>query len=120
MAKQFPADVPFVDGSGNAVSNTNWIFKPDLSAVTGFPPKYWIIAGDVVTLMDSAARDAVDAALLNATRDAIVANLDQVENIMRAFMLVVMDEINVLRGNHSLSDRTAAQLKTAIRNKLGT
>jgi hypothetical protein len=44
-----------------------WIINPDLSAVEGFPSKYWIITGDVVTLMSQAERDAVDAAekLLN-------------------------------------------------------
>ena len=40
----------------------DWIHNPDMSAVEGFPSKYWIITGDIVTLMDQAARDAVDAA----------------------------------------------------------
>ena len=42
----------------------NYVEEPDLSAVTGQPNKYWIITGDVVTLMDAAARAAVDAAEL--------------------------------------------------------
>ena len=40
----------------------DWIHSPDMSAVTGWDSKYWIITGDIVTLMDLAARDAVDAA----------------------------------------------------------
>lgn len=40
----------------------DWIINPDISAVNGWPTKYWIITGDVITLMDQAARDAVDAA----------------------------------------------------------
>ena len=120
MAARFPADTPFVDGSGNAVSNTDWIFKPDLSAVVGFMSKYWIITGDAVTLMTPGERAAVDVAETDSLRDTVVDQLDQVEGILRAFMLVVLDEINALRATHSLSARTVAQLKTAIRNKLGS
>lgn len=43
-----------------------WIINPDLSAVAGFLPKYWIITGDVVTLMTPAERDAQDDADLLA------------------------------------------------------
>jgi hypothetical protein len=97
-----------------------WIHNPDLSAVVGFSSKYWVVTGDVVTLMDQAARDAVDAAEVESRRDQVVAQLDQVEDVLRAFMLVVMDEINLLRGQHALADRTVAQLRSAIRGKLGS
>lgn len=40
------------------------------------------------------------------------------EKLLRAVMLVMLDEINVLRVNSSLAARTAAQLKTAIQNKI--
>jgi len=98
----------------------DWIINPDLSAVTGFPSKYWIITGDVITLMSQAERDAVDAAIVSARRDGTVTTFDEVEDVMRAFARVLLDEINILRTQHSLADRTIAQLKTAIRNKLGT
>lgn len=45
-------------------SNAEWIYDPDMSAVTGQPKKYWITQAfpdDAVTLMDQTARDAVDA-----------------------------------------------------------
>ncbi len=35
-----------------------------------------------------------------------------------AFAKVVMDEINILRQQHSLPDRTISQLKTALQNKI--
>ena len=107
------------DFSGYA-SNATWLYDPDLTAVAGQPVKYWIITGDVVTLMDQAAMDVVDAAELEAQRDAAAAELDQVENILRAFMLIVLDELNILRGNDGLADRTVAQLRNAIRGKLGS
>jgi hypothetical protein len=46
--------------------------------------------------------------------------MDAVEGYDRAFALVVLDEINTLRAQHSLAARTVTQLKTALRNKLGT
>jgi thioesterase domain-containing protein len=64
MAQRYPADAPFIDGGGSAISNAAWIHLPDLSAVAGQPNYYWITQAfpdDTVTLMDQAARDAVDA-----------------------------------------------------------
>ena len=49
MAARFGGD--FTDYASNA----EWIYDPDMSAVTGEPSKYWIITGDVITLMDQAA-----------------------------------------------------------------
>lgn len=59
----------------------DWIINPDLSAVVGHPSKYWVITGDVVTLMDLAARDAVDAQevvdLTLANRAEAAAEIDR-------------------------------------------
>ena len=96
----------------------NYIEAPDLSAVAGEPTKYWIITGDVITLMSQAEQDAVDAAELVASRDALADEIDRNESYTRAFALVVLDEINTLRAAHGLNDRTPAQLKTALRNKM--
>lgn len=122
----------------------DWIWNPDLSAVAGFGSQYWIITGDVVTLMDATQRAAVDAANLVITRDTSVSDLDQVEGVLRAFMLVVRDELNLhadkmnaimtaidnstnyatLKSNIGAivdyPQRTIAQLRTSIRNKLGS
>jgi len=126
----------FVGDFSAYASNAEWVYDPDLSAVSGWPSKYWIIAAypsDSVTLMDAAARAVVDQALLDAARDVVVAQLDRVEDILRAFMLVVIDEMNLLRQqfntttaesaqltNTTFTDRTAAQLRSAVRGKLGT
>ena len=37
---------------------------------------------------------------------------------LKALVLVLMDEINILRAKHALPARTSAQFKTAIRSKL--
>ncbi len=96
----------------------NWISEPDLSAVAGFDRKYWIVTGDVISLMDQVARDAVDAAEDSAQLDAIADQLTQTRSIMRAFAEVVLDEINALRAQHSLPTRTLTQLRNAVRGKL--
>lgn len=97
----------------------DWIINPDLTAVAGQPTKYWVITGDVVSLMDAAARAVVDAAELEASRDDTTDRVDDVEDILRASLLVILDEFNTLRALHGLGDRTIAQMKTGIRNKLG-
>jgi hypothetical protein len=121
-----------------------WIINPDLSAVAGFPSQYWIITGDVVTLMDQAQRDAVDAAALDAQRDNTAEVLAQPEAYPRGYALVALDELNAhaLKTNAILDavdaattladlktriaaiadypQRTIQQMQTAVRNKLGT
>lgn len=98
-----------------------WIHNPDMSAVVGEPSKYWTITDDVVTLMDQAARDVVDAAEVETRRDNVAAQLDQQEDLLRAFASIMVDELNILRAEQKpiLPPRTLAQLKTAMRNKLG-
>lgn len=122
----------------------DWIISPDLSAVVGFDSRYWTITGDVVSLMSQAERDAVDAAAVVASRDAAVAQLQQAEDVLRAFMLIVLDDRNLLAARlSSLLDAidgagslaalktsalaienppqyTEQQLRTAIRNRMGT
>lgn len=121
----------------------NWIHNPDLGAVVGFPSKYWSISGDTVSLMSQTERDAVDLAELNAQRDGQAAQIDDLEGYLRAFALVLLDELNghadkinailtAIDNGANLSavktniaaiadypQRTVAQLKTALRGKLG-
>jgi len=133
LASAHTPDYPTVD----------WIHNPDMSAVVGFDSRYWVITGDVVTLMDAAARASLDAAALEAARDSLAGQLDQTEDILRAVVLMVLDELNAhsakvnalltaidnastlanlktaVAAIADLPTRTAAQVKTAIRSKLG-
>lgn len=121
----------------------DWIWNPDISAVSDWPNRYWIITGDTVSLMDAASREALDDSLLSESRDSLVNQLTSDEDLMRALMLVVLEEFN----NHALKinaildavdaagslvdlktriaaisdypQRTANQIRTAIRNHLG-
>lgn len=122
----------------------DWIINPDISAVAGQPSRYWNIVGDVVSLMSQSERNAVDTALLATGRDAVVSALTNAEDLQRAFMLLVMDELNsrttkmnalltaidnagtlaalktTVAGIADLPARTEADLRAAIRNKLGS
>jgi len=87
-----------------------WIHGPDMTAVAGWPSRYWTITGDVVSLMSQAERDAVDAAALGAQRDGAVAQLDQTEDVLRALVLILLDELNTLRAQatHPITSITRA------------
>lgn len=94
---------------------------PDMSAVEGVPSKYWVIIGDVVSEMNQGEKDAVDAVALTARRDAAVnAAVDEVEGDLRQIVKLMISEINILRAEHSLPDRTLAQFKSQIRNGYGS
>ena len=137
----------FTGADGNAISNPTAIYQPDFTAVTGFHSKYWVTQAfpdDTISLLDAAARAAIDAAELSARRDERADIIDTPEQYERDFALIVMDEINDLRRTametleaidnaNSLSDvktavagitrmnpRTPAQLKTALRNRSDT
>ena len=107
-----------VSPSGLPEPPANYISQPDLSAVAGQPVRYWIITGDVITLADAPARVVIDEALEAGRLDGVADELDEVETVLRAFAEVVLDEINILRAEHSLTPRTLAQLKVALRAKL--
>ena len=98
-------------------AQANYIEDPVLPTVES---KYWNISGDTVSEMSQPQKDAIDAAELEVRRDGVSDQLDPVEDILRAFALVVLDEINTLRSQHGLANRTIAQLKNAVRAKLGT
>ena len=96
----------------------NYIEQPDLSAVAGQPSKYWIITGDVVSLVDQATQDAIDAQEDSDRLDSIASKLDITQDIWKAFAEVMLDQLNTLRAFHGLPNASLAQLKTAVRNKL--
>lgn len=63
----------------------DWIHDPDLSSVIGWDSKYWLITGDIVSLMSEAERDAVDASeaaqLVIDNRTDAVSQIDESTSI---------------------------------------
>jgi len=88
----------------------------------------WLTAGNLTTSIPSEVElgevlaqhslRPIPAGILQAYDDTIVKELETMK-ILRAFSLVMLDEINLLRQQHALPDRTVAQLKAAVRTKLG-
>lgn len=106
-------------------SRSDVVVNPDLSALDLINRKYWKHdAGSIVemTAGEKTAQDTAEANQATADRrtsaEAGVDAKDDLGMIFRAFAEVMKDEINVLRAQHSLPDRTISQLKTAIKNKI--
>ncbi len=123
----------------------DWIWDPSITAAAQqVDPKYWLITGDAISLMSVAQRDAVDVAELIAARDALESLIDDPETYERAFALLVLDTFNaqaqkineILNAADTATslaefktamaliqdapERTSAQLKIALRNKIDT
>ncbi len=99
----------------------NYIEEPDLSAVSGFPSKYWKIAGNNVLLMSPPERAAVDAAQRSSRRDStIVEFVDGVESTSRQLIKVMIVELNTLRQLHGLPPLNLEQVRNQLRSGLGS
>ena len=68
--------------------------------------------------MDRAARDLIDAQEESDALDEIADQLERAKSFDKAFALILLDEINILRAKHGMNPRTARQFKTALRSKL--
>ena len=96
------------------------IIDPDLSLLIGVDKKYWKCENGGVVEMTQGEKDALDLAEINAD---IQSNRTSSKNYFnetqaRALIEILISEINILRSNDGLSDRTIQQLKTAIDNKI--
>lgn len=111
----------WVDAEGNAKTNGDWNWKPDVSAVVGVPVKYWK-GTSVVTEMTQAEKDAVDASELSqkqqAIRQALKARFDEEDDNTKAMGLLMLQMYQLIRSeirpaalNNPLPDITPAQLK---------
>jgi len=99
----------------------DWIINPDLSAVANQPSRYWIIdppASDTIRLATAGEQTTIDddiaAARETAEKEAAKTQVD-VERVVRALVDMLPGEFNILRTLHSLPDRTADQLRAALK-----
>ena len=114
-------------------SRTDVVINPDLSLLEGIVPReFWKHdAGSIVewtqaekdakATADAAAQAAAASARLVQIRAEAAGGLDDFEIsplLMRAFADIIKDEFNILRALHGLPDRTLAQLRTAITNRV--
>lgn len=96
----------------------DWIIDADLSAVEGVDPKYWKIVGDAITEMSPVEKAVVDTDELSSRRDKTANAAFRPDSHQRAFALLLIDEINLLREQLGLAPRTVKQFRKALRQKL--
>ena len=103
------------------------LINPDVSALNDIPLKYWKHSSGTVVEMTTGEKTTVDNAITTANNASIRTSAEgdvdafSVDGVrLRAALLVVMDEINILRATQSLADRTASQLKTAVKGKVSS
>jgi len=72
----------------------NYVKDPSPWPFTTEPARYWLLTSDVFSVVDQATKDAIDTALLVASRDELANDIDRAETYLRAFALVVLDEFN--------------------------
>ncbi len=103
-----------VSPNGLSEPRSSYIFFPDLSAVAGQPIKYWVITGNAVSLMDAAAIAVVDAAELQANKDA--AEAESQRGILKAVVAALVKTINIrLPAGQKI---TPDEIRTAIKGEL--
>ena len=87
-------------------SGVDWIINPDLSGVEGFDSKYWVITGDVITLMEKSARDSIDVQITSNQRDYIASRLDAIQDADVEFYKLLIVELN--RKSDKINDILSA------------
>lgn len=110
--------VRFVSADDADLFSTDWILNPDLSAVEGVDPKYWKIVGDSITEMSPAEKAVADTDEVSSQRDKTANAAFRPDSHQRAFALLLIDEINLLREQLGLAPRTVKQFRKALRQKL--
>ena len=132
-------------------SATDWIINPVINGQpfrdAGIQVRYTLrnaYPDDTVTEMDAAAKQALDDQALSDSRDRTTSQFDVVDDVLRTFALVLLDELNSHADKinaildsadqaNNLADfksrmlaiadypqRSIAQIKTSVRNKLGS
>jgi len=107
------------------LARTDALINPDISSVLAVARRYWKVIGTTVSEMNTGQKNAVDAAIVAAADQALRASArgqydgqTTAGQAFRALVKVLLDEINTLRAQHSLADRTLAQAKTAIQSAI--
>jgi hypothetical protein len=81
----------------------------------------WVTEGGIVIPADPPLTPTeITAVLRSAAIRIISTEADGQAKVLRAVLLVIMDELNILRNLHSLPPRIATQIKTAVQQKINS
>src|SRR5690606_6277146 len=92
---------------------SEYLVNPDLSAVDGWPQKYWKLDGDSVVLMDESERAAADAAETEAAEQARKAA--EIARLDSDPMLLALIKFEAQKSSQS-EEAIKAALIAAIQN----
>ena len=99
---------PYDERFGNVPADAVPITDEEFLQLSREPCHYFeIVAGKLVRRSEAT----------NIEKDRIVKGVDDTD-FMKAFVVLLIDEINILRQAAGLPLRTVAQFKTAMKNKL--
>jgi len=95
----------------------------NLDILTNIPIQYWKHNNGSIVEMTTAEKTAIDdeelaQAIIDKRNEANQKLITDEGQLTRAFVEIVMNEINILRAEHSLPPRTLKQLKNAIKKKI--
>lgn len=92
------------------LSNSDAMINPDISAVEGFPTKYWKENGGVLELMTSTEQSAVDIQEMDDQNETLASNLDRA---LKALVIALNDGSFIPGSNYD--NQT---IKSIIKGKL--
>jgi len=104
------------------VGNANGLFSFDEPALE-YDSDVAQATLDAALINYTANQAAIDAAFVQAEADTETLRVQDTFDgdelrILRALVTLIMKELNILRANDGLPDRTFAQLRTALRNEI--
>jgi len=101
-----------------AVDPAIWIVDNEATITTDAPTLGTVLdAAEVAVILEEAEDAAVSQALGAVVNIADLFPNKPTRKAMRALVELIMDEINILRGQHGLAPRTMAQFLAAFKNK---
>lgn len=81
----------------------------------------WVADGNTIApALPGLTPTQVNDALRSWALTDLLTSKDSKAVLMRAILLVVLDEVNVIRTQLGLQARTAAQFRTAVQNKINS
>jgi len=112
MRKRFGGS--FVDNDGNAQTEGDFNFNPNVSTVIDKPTKYWT-GTTVVSLISQSQRNAIDTQESEDSKDQLVNGSNDREKASYAELLSLINELRAKNGD---ADITGNEFKADVRSRM--
>lgn len=95
-----------------------YLKNPDLLAVKGVERYYWKVENNSLMAMSPTERAAIDVQRTTEALDEKVEEYLTGREVTKAFALLLIDEINILREAASMQPRTMQQFVQAMKQRI--